>query len=61
MSIKNPFIKCKQCETYNAYKILEEGRYFIHCVHCGYHDYLKTFNKKTYEQTPKQLARQSRR
>jgi len=50
MSIKNPFIKCKQCETYNAYKILEEGRYFIHCVHCGYHDYLKTFNKKTYGQ-----------
>lgn len=44
----NNFIKCKQCGEYQAYKILEEGRWFIHCTFCGLHDYLKTFNKKTY-------------
>ena len=44
--MSNSIIKCNKCETYNAKKILQEGRWFIICKHCGLEDYLKTFNTK---------------
>ena len=56
-----PLVKCKDCGEYQADIIPIEGRLFVHCYFCGHHDYLKTFNKKYYEQTSKQFPRQSRR
>ena len=53
-------MKCKQCQTKNAYKVLEEGRYFVHCVFCGYHDYLKTYNKKYANKTQLQKTNKHR-
>ena len=36
---------CPQCKTNNAYKTLEQGRYFVTCVYCGLHTLLKLIHQ----------------
>ena len=39
-------LKCKRCQSTDAYVCVEDGRYFVRCPDCQDHSYLKEYNLK---------------